>query len=37
VVECGTATQVFTAPRHDYTRALFDAAPGRDFDFGVAA
>ena len=37
VVECGTATQVFTAPRHDYTRALFDAAPGRHFDFGVAA
>ncbi|MEI6545496.1 MAG: hypothetical protein WCN85_00640, partial [Burkholderiales bacterium] len=37
VVEYGTATQIFTAPRHDYTRALFDAAPGRGFDFGVAA
>jgi len=37
MVEYGTATQVFTAPRHDYTRALFDAAPGRGFDFGVAA
>jgi len=37
MVEYGTATQVFTAPRHEYTRALFDAAPGRGFDFGVAA
>jgi peptide/nickel transport system ATP-binding protein len=37
MVEYGTASQVFTAPRHEYTRALFDAAPGRGFDFGVAA
>ncbi len=37
VVEYGTADEVFRAPRHPYTRALFDAAPGRHFRFGVAA
>ena len=37
VVEYGTATQIFTAPRHDYTRALLDAAPGRHFEFAGAA
>ena len=35
VVEHGTATEVFGAPRHDYTKALFSAAPGRDFQFGT--
>ena len=34
VVEEGLAAEVFRQPRHDYTRALFDAAPGRDFEFG---
>ena len=34
VVEHGAAAEVFRAPRHDYTRALFNAAPGRDFEFG---
>jgi peptide/nickel transport system ATP-binding protein len=37
IVEYGPATQVFRAPKHEYTRALFDAAPGRHFDFAKAA
>jgi peptide/nickel transport system ATP-binding protein len=31
VVEHGTTADVFAAPKHDYTKALFDAAPGRTF------
>ncbi len=37
VVEYGCAADIFAAPRHDYTRALFDAAPGRGCSFGGAA
>ena len=35
VVETGTAAEVFGASRHDYTKALFSATPGRDFEFGA--
>jgi len=27
---------LFAAPRHAYTRALFEAAPGRTVEFGSA-
>jgi peptide/nickel transport system ATP-binding protein len=37
IVEYGAARQVFGAPEHEYTRALFDAAPGKGFDFGGLA
>jgi peptide/nickel transport system ATP-binding protein len=37
VVEYGAAEQVFSAPRHDYTKSLFAAAPGRDWEFGKFA
>jgi peptide/nickel transport system ATP-binding protein len=34
VVEYGPAGEIFAAPKDDYTRALFAAAPGKDWDFG---
>ena len=33
IVEQGPAGDVLTAPKQDYTRALLDAAPGRNWDF----
>jgi len=39
IVEQGTTTEIFAAPRHEYTKALFEAAPGRNrvFFAGKAA
>jgi peptide/nickel transport system ATP-binding protein len=37
VVEYGPAADVFTRPRHEYTQALLDAAPGRGWTFGAEA
>jgi peptide/nickel transport system ATP-binding protein len=37
VVEFGLAADVFDNPQHEYTKSLFEAAPGRDWDFGAFA
>lgn len=34
VVESADADQIFDNPQHPYTRALLDAAPGKNFHFG---
>ncbi len=35
VVEYGAARDIFNNPQQDYTKALFDAAPGKNWDFGL--
>jgi peptide/nickel transport system ATP-binding protein len=35
VVEYGATRDVFNNPQKDYTKALFDAAPGKNWDFGL--
>ena len=37
IVEEGLVSDVFFAPREDYTRRLLAAAPGRDFSFARSA
>jgi len=37
VVEYGSAEQVFGSPRDDYTKALFAAAPGRNWESAEVA
>ncbi|MDV6273354.1 ABC transporter ATP-binding protein [Rhodococcus erythropolis] len=36
LLEIGTTTEIFDNPRHDYTRTLLDAIPGRDQSTGKA-
>ncbi len=35
IVEYGATAEIFARPRHEYTKALFEAAPGKDWDFGA--
>ena len=37
IVEQGATADVFAAPQHEYTKALFDAAPGRHQEFAASA
>ena len=37
IVEQGPTADVFAAPQHEYTKALFDAAPGRHQEFAASA
>ena len=37
IVEQGATADVFAAPQHEYTKALFEAAPGRHQEFAASA
>ncbi|HEY4250414.1 MAG TPA: ABC transporter ATP-binding protein [Roseomonas sp.] len=37
IVEIGTAGEIFAAPKHPYTKALFDAVPGAAWSQGAEA
>jgi peptide/nickel transport system ATP-binding protein len=37
IVETGSTADIFKSPKHEYTRALLSAAPGRSVSFGPAA
>ena len=37
VVEHGRTVDIFASPQHSYTKALFEAAPGRHFEFARVA
>jgi peptide/nickel transport system ATP-binding protein len=37
IVEHGPIADVFQSPQHEYTQSLLAAAPGKDWQFGVAA
>jgi peptide/nickel transport system ATP-binding protein len=35
IVESGPIADIYANPRHEYTKTLFAAAPGRQWKFGI--